>query len=304
MDYDFLFNEFTYIAKNMNISAAARELNTTQSALTKHLDNAEKELGVVLIERKKGAAKCSAITQAGQILLDAACSISHTYNSALLAIDQVIKTDAHLVMAGSTIKYAFREIVGKLNERLRGESPIVLRFNDRLEAMPFDLLRNRQLDIAFEPYSWMADTRLLASVPLFRIPAMLVVHESNALAENEEASIRALDGLGVLTRASQSDYSLRKHLHSLCDDRGIKPYFLLKGDESLSSMAFDHLDAGTVLFCPTSYEAYLKATVPFARFVRLKEDDSAFDMRMFYRDERDPPIEAIVRALSDIEMTV
>lgn len=300
MDYGFLFNEFTYIAKNMNISAAARELNITQSALTKHLDSAEKELGIVLIERKKGAAKCSAITQAGQILLDAACSISHTYNSALQTIEQIKKADAHLVMAGSTIKYAFREIVGKLSDQIRGESPIVLRFNDRLEAMPFDLVRNRQLDIALEPYSRMADTRLLASVPLFRIPAMLVVHESSPLAESGEASIRALDGIGVLTRTSQSDYSLRKHLHSLCDDRDIKPYFLLKGNESLSSMAYDHLDAGTALFCPISHEAYLKATVPFARFVRIKEEDSAFDMRMFCRDEENPSVETIIQALAKI----
>lgn len=301
IDYDFLFREFSYIAKNMNLTAAAKELNTTQSALTKHLDSAEKELGVILIERKRGATKCGAITPAGQILLDAACSISHTYYSALIAIEQLKKTNAHVAVAASSIKYVFRETVRAVNERLGDQSSLALKLDDQLEAMPFDLLRDRKIDAAFEPFSRMADTRLLSSIPLFRESATLVVHESNPIAQHDSISIKATDGLQMVTRASQIDYSTRKHIHSLCEDHGIQPCFLIKAGESLSATAYEHLGANTAIFCPGSYKGYLKATVPFARFVDIEEEESAFDMRFFYRDASNPDIRTIVGVLESMD---
>ena len=300
MDYGFLLDEFSYIAKNMNITAAAKELNTTQPALTKRLDAAEKELGVTLIERKAGASRCIAITQAGQMLLDCALSMNHTYRTSLAAIDRLKKANIRILETGSTIKYVFRELINEANERLEEQSSLVLRFNDRIEGMPFDLLRAGRLAIALESYSWKADTRALESVPLFRMPAMLVVHKSNPLAKKESVGVEVLNDIGIITRASQADYSLRKHVHSLCEDHNIEPNLLIKGDDSLSSVAFNHLDNTNALFCPVTYEHYLEATVPFARFVKFEEHDSDFDMRLFYRDERDPAIEELIRLFDEL----
>lgn len=300
MNWEFLINEFAYIAKNMSISAAARELATTQSALSKRLDAAERELGCVLIERKKGAMKCSAITEAGQILLDAACTMGHTYAAAVAAIERTQTTNAKVIAGGSSIKYSLRAPMARLADRLTVASDLVLRFRDELPDIPFEMLRAGTLDFVVEPYSWKADTHALASVPIGRIDAVLVVHEKSLLAKQATVQIADLSGMGIITRASQADYSLRKHLHALWEDRGMAPFFLVKGGESLSAVALTHLNPTNALIVPTTYKSYLEATVPFARFIPLADEGSAFDIRLFYRDERNQDLDTLIATLHEI----
>lgn len=301
MNYDFLINEFTYIAKNMSISAAARELNTTQSALSKRLDALEKELGCTLIERKKGAMKCSAVTESGQIILDAACSVSHTLSTALAEVARTKTRNKQILAVGSSLKYLVRSSIGQLSEKLATERSIVVRFDDEIERIPFEMLREKTLDIAIEPFSTKADAHSLLSVPLGLMPTVFVFHENNPLAQRSSVSLMELDDLGAITRASQADYSLRKHLHALWENHGKEPYFLIKSGESLSAVAFKHLRPETFMLVPALYRDYLSATVPFARFVPIEEEDSALDIRLFFRNEPNAEVEAFVNLATSLE---
>lgn len=50
MDFDYV-EEFTMVVKHGNLSEAANELYTTQSALSRHLSQLEKEMGAPLFDR-------------------------------------------------------------------------------------------------------------------------------------------------------------------------------------------------------------------------------------------------------------
>lgn len=71
--------EFVLMAKVLNFSAAARKLNLSQSAMSTHVANLEKELGVTLFSRERQIT----LTPAGQLLLDGIQETLDSYDSAL-----------------------------------------------------------------------------------------------------------------------------------------------------------------------------------------------------------------------------
>jgi hypothetical protein len=72
----------------------------------------------------------------------------------------------------------------------------------------------------------------------------------------------------------------------------------MKPRESNSAMLLDFLNEENAFFCPITYESHIRATVEFAKIVRITDEDCAFDVRFFYRNEHCPEIESITRTIS------
>ena len=73
--------EYIILARQLNFTSAARELNITQPALSNHLRVLERELGVTLVERSSN--KTSRLTAAGHYFLDMADGIVSKYDRML-----------------------------------------------------------------------------------------------------------------------------------------------------------------------------------------------------------------------------
>lgn len=72
--------EFVAFAHTLNVSYAAKLLNMSQSGLSRHLSDMEKEIGVQLISREKDMS----LTPAGILFLSAAENIIQIYNNTIL----------------------------------------------------------------------------------------------------------------------------------------------------------------------------------------------------------------------------
>jgi DNA-binding transcriptional LysR family regulator len=72
-------NEFILLARMLNFSEAARLLDITQPALSKHVNALEQDLGTKLIDR---STRPLTLTKAGSILYDEAVIICDSYDRA------------------------------------------------------------------------------------------------------------------------------------------------------------------------------------------------------------------------------
>jgi DNA-binding transcriptional LysR family regulator len=75
-----ILKEFHVVAKRMNLSSACKELHITQSGLSKHISDLEKEIGIVLFNRLP---KGLELTIAGSLFLEETEYMLTVYNSAL-----------------------------------------------------------------------------------------------------------------------------------------------------------------------------------------------------------------------------
>lgn len=82
MELDHL-REYAVLANRRSFTAAARELNMTQSTLSKHIAGLEREFGVSLFER---TGKGVVMTRAGEVLYEQAMAVSELVAKARRAV--------------------------------------------------------------------------------------------------------------------------------------------------------------------------------------------------------------------------
>ena len=71
--------EFALLARHLNFSRTAQELNLTQPTLSRHIVQLEEELGVQLFRRDKQSV---ALTEAGSLFLPEAAAVLARYDAA------------------------------------------------------------------------------------------------------------------------------------------------------------------------------------------------------------------------------
>ena len=94
------WNQLQYIvttAQEKSISKAAKKLYISQPSLTLSIQNLEKELGVVLFERTRGALS---LTYAGQIYYDWALNTLHSREQLGARIDDIKEQTSHQIRLG------------------------------------------------------------------------------------------------------------------------------------------------------------------------------------------------------------
>ncbi|MDR1184760.1 MAG: LysR family transcriptional regulator [Coriobacteriales bacterium] len=89
-----LLHEFSVFVWHMNITKAAKELNITQSTLSKHISILEKELGVQLIERGSRMT----LTSAGQFFAEFVCSMIPEYQYAVRHTRKLHKNEPDMTL--------------------------------------------------------------------------------------------------------------------------------------------------------------------------------------------------------------
>lgn len=303
MNFDFVTRDFGAIAKNMNLSRAARELNTTQTALTKRLESAERELGVRLIVRSQGGEGLVRLTPQGRALLKTGLTMNHAWTQFADELGRLRHTGPE-ILVGSSYTDSFLATVAALRAQLTASWPTddggapTLIWCNTYSTNSFDAVRSRRIDLCFEPASAMADTHDLASIPLFTDPGVLIVGDANPLLERRTGlGLGDVSDTPLLSLANQSAYPARKHLHTLCGELGFTPFFRMCDCDSETVMLAEHLgEEGAAYFCPASHARQLVAAVPGTAVVTLVGAD--FDMRAFRRDEHDATLERVVTCLA------
>ena len=182
---------FQAVAEELNFGRAAIRLNISQPPLSKQIQQLERELGVILFDRKPGGI---VLTTAGHILLDGTREL-------LLQLDRV----------GRRVQRASKGEIGKLTVGFRetamynGVLPAILHayreaFKDvELDIIPLpsvsqiDALRVGRLDVGFV-HDTFSDQHNLSSEEVYVDSVVLALHSANPLARRRRLHLKDLSG--------------------------------------------------------------------------------------------------------------
>lgn len=297
-----LIREFTVISKYKSLSGASQELHITQPVLSKHLALLEKELGVMLFNR--GVVPME-LTVEGESFLSEACSLTARHS---LMIQRMSSMKSEQILSVISVTGLLDTDVTRLLIKLQGmlenteEPKISIRTVSKINQLPFNLLQNDEVDVVFEPYSASLDILRLISVPVFKDPAMLIVSKEHHLASRLQVYFGDLKKETFISLNNNQDTCMRKHVRSLClkyrFNGGLPTDFQLRDMPDYKSLLLEGLRGG-ILVLPKSMIDYLPIfTLDDYAIIPINDEDCAFDMRAFFRNERSEKTAQFMRNLT------
>jgi DNA-binding transcriptional LysR family regulator len=164
-----------------NLSAVARTLSRTQSAVSQHIKHLERETGLALIERQpRGVAP----TPAGRVLYQAAVGGIGTMDAALRQLSEL--RDGHggtvsVTTGGVTVRHFMADAIISFRRRY---PDVTLEFRSAYSTRRcIELLHSGRVDLA-----WITLSQPLPGVqqqPVIGLPWTLVVHRDDPLAAQQ-----------------------------------------------------------------------------------------------------------------------
>ncbi|WP_291101255.1 MULTISPECIES: LysR family transcriptional regulator [unclassified Empedobacter] len=142
--FDFRLKVFDTVAKRLNFTKAANELNITQPAVTKHIKEIELNLNIKLFERNGTKIK---LTKAGEILLKYTEEIFSVYQKMEFEIGQLQEKQKGTLRLGASTtiaQYVLPPILAEFRKRFPEiQLSLVIQNSERIE----ELLGNHKIDV-------------------------------------------------------------------------------------------------------------------------------------------------------------
>ncbi|MFI9201358.1 LysR family transcriptional regulator [Streptomyces sp. NPDC053048] len=206
---------FVLVCRAGSLSAVARELSCTQSAVSQHVKRLERETGVRLLERHpRGVAP----TPAGRILQAAAADGIAGLDSALRSLGELVRGEAGSVrvMTGAT---TVRHFMAEAVVAFRGRHPRVsLEFQTATSSRNcFDALASHACDLAWITLG--APVRGIEQRSVVELPWVLAVRADDPLADRSHVEVADLAGIRHIRLPERS--SARAHLDAAFAELGI-----------------------------------------------------------------------------------
>ncbi|MGW3492147.1 LysR family transcriptional regulator [Streptomyces sp. NPDC001020] len=206
---------FVAVCRAGSLSAVARELGCTQSAVSQHVRRLERETGVGLVERQsRGVVP----TRAGRVLYQAAEEGMSGLDLALRRLAEIARGDGGVVRI-ATGSVTVRHFMAAAVAEFRRQHPRVsLEFQTESSSRScFDALREPGLDLAWVTLG--PSVRGIEQRPVARLPWVLAVPADDELAGRERVEAADLAGLRLVNLPEGS--TSRARLDSIYVELGI-----------------------------------------------------------------------------------
>ncbi|WP_353164407.1 LysR family transcriptional regulator [Empedobacter brevis] len=197
--FDFRLKVFDTVARRLNFTKAANELNITQPAVTKHIKEIELNLNIKLFERNGTKIK---LTQAGEILLKYTEEIFSIYQKMEFEIGQLQeKQKGHLRLGASTTiaQYVLPPILAEFRKRFPEiQLNLVIHNSEKIE----DLLTNNKIDVGL--IEAQIKNRTFHYFPFMKDEIVLVARQNHPLSTKNHLKTDDLLQIPFVLRESGS----------------------------------------------------------------------------------------------------
>jgi len=170
---------FVSVAEQGSIGAAARALNFSQPAVTKHIRALETELGVALIHRSSRGAE---LTPLGRSFLSRARSACQELDRGREELAEATKGESGRVVLSASPAAAAELLPGALNALRRVNPAVDIRVIEGMPVSSLSRVRDGSLDFALGPKMLEPLTGDLVATPLYRNKMTIVVRRGHPLA--------------------------------------------------------------------------------------------------------------------------
>ncbi|MFJ8489808.1 LysR substrate-binding domain-containing protein [Streptomyces sp. NPDC094038] len=196
---------FVAVCRAGSLSAVARELACTQSAVSQHVKRLERETGVSLLERQsRGVVP----THAGRVLCDAAADGIAGLDSALRRLGDLVNGDSGTVRVttgGTTVRHFMAEAVVAFRQR---HPRVNLEFRTETSSRGcFDALAAGHLDLAWVTLG--GPVRGIEQRRVVDLPWVLAVRTDDPLARRARVEVADLAGIRLIRLPENSTSGAR-----------------------------------------------------------------------------------------------
>ncbi|MGC0313844.1 LysR family transcriptional regulator [Kitasatospora acidiphila] len=224
-----------------NLSAVARDLQRTQSAISQHVRRLEAELGLTLLERQsRGVVP----TQAGRILHRAAAQGIGQLDQALRRLRDLREGESgtvRITTGATTVRHFMADAVVAFRRR---HPDVHLEFRTETSSRScFDALAANEADLGWITIS--TPVRGIEQRPVLELPWVLAVHVNHPLACREAIDPGELSGLQPIRLPENS--AGRAHLDGQLAHPATEPNATTSVADWDTAMLLAGLDAGTAV---------------------------------------------------------
>ena len=216
---------FHKVAKHKSFSKAAERLFISQPAVTKHIKELERKVGMGLIRRGRGEFD---LTEAGEILF----KHTHKISSHLLEIENALgnlKKDHHGVLKIGTTESYSKCLMPKLLSEFQTSHPsikIFLEVGNSEEIEKSLLVYKNDLGLI----GVTKTSSKVETIPFLKEPLVLIVSPNHPLTKRKIVSLIELEGYPFIIRAKGS--TTRRIVLEAFRDLNIRPSLLIEAGSS------------------------------------------------------------------------
>ena len=216
---------FHEVAKHKNFSKAAEELFISQPAVTKHIKELERKVGLGLIQRRRGG---FSLTEGGEILF----KYTHKISTHLMEIETLLenlkKDYQGILKIGTTESYS-KGLMPKLLAGFQTSFPFI--------KIALDVGNSEEIEKSLLFYK--NDLVLIAvtkgsprfeSIPFLKEELVLIVSPNHPLAKKHSVSLKELEKYPLIIRAKGS--TTRRIILQAFQEVGIHPSLLIEAGSS------------------------------------------------------------------------
>lgn len=196
---------FVAVCRAGSLSAVARELDRTQSAVSQHVKRLEREAGVALLERRpRGVVP----THAGRVLCDAASDSIAGLDLALRRLGDLVNGDSgsvRVTTGGTTVRHFMSEAIVAFRQRY---PKVSLEFwTETSSRSCFDALAAGNLDLAWVTID--GPVRGIEQRPVVALPWVLAVRADDPLADQPCVSTAEFSDVSLIRPPQNSTSGAR-----------------------------------------------------------------------------------------------
>ena len=209
---------FIAVAEELNFSAAAQRLFTTQPAVTYQINTLEKETGLHLFDRTTRRTK---LTAAGQSFYLDMVQMTSFGRQALKKAQDIQAADRSHLVVGLRQLFDYGTFASILAEYQRQYPNAQVEVIPQSNRRPLEELRSGQLDIGFFYATEHSSDRDVSFTPLFSLAYYVLMNPNCPLADRKALHLADLKGQTIVAagKGSTPEYALRY----LLTENGIDP---------------------------------------------------------------------------------
>lgn len=279
-----LLHEFLVLAKQLNFSRAAEQLNMTQPVLSRHIKYLEEYFCAQFLKRNTHKVELTAV---GQLFEEEARKILSQYETSLTVIQNSLgrgRRNLSIVFLGEATRSFLASFLGWFSAR---HADISIEYCDvELDAVPGAFDRHAcDLALFIRPYKGKSHEGL-RHAPLFTDPLCIAVNKNHPLARRSTVSIRELGDWPILGPNRQSSPLAWECCTSFLDRYGVA-FTLAREGHALETNCFTvEFNEQAIVLLP-KHRRYLLGDNSV--LINVAEEDCRFNVELVWRTDNINP---------------